>query len=294
MYRRPQLLAAGFSDSELARMRRVGELISLRRGVYLAGPEPNHADGRHRPRICAAMTELAHGAVVSHASAALLHGLPTWRTPLTRVQVTRPRRSGGRRDPLLHMRTAPLLPAEIVTVEGVPVTSVARTVVDLARTHCFESGVVTTDAALALGLATAEGLESMLARCKGWPGSPKARRTIAFADARSESVGESRSRAAIAEAGLPSPVPQWEVRTADGRLIGRTDFGWPKYGVVGEFDGMVKYSRALTGQDPAEAVFDEKRREDALRALGLTVIRWTWHDLAEFAPIAARLNKALR
>ena len=99
---------------------------------------------------------------------------------------------------------------------------------------------------------------------------------------------------ALGLATLPPPVPQWEARDADGRLVGRTDFGWPKHGVVGEFDGMVKYSRALTGQDPAEAVFDEKRREDALRALGLTVVRWTWHDLAQFAPILARLNQALR
>jgi hypothetical protein len=294
MYRRPQLLAAGFTDHELARMRRAGELTSVRRGVYLASPEPDDPDGRHRLQVRAAMTELAAGAVVSHASAALLHGLPTWRMPLSRVQVTRARRSGGRRDPRLHLRTAPLRRADITTADGLPITSVARTVVDLARSAPFESGVVTADAALALGLLTSEDLEEALARCKGWPGCPRARRVVAFADGRSESVGESRSRLAIANAGLPEPMLQWDVRAAGGRLVGRVDFGWPDDGVVGEFDGRLKYGRTIIGdRDPGEVVFAEKLREDDLRAQGLTVIRWTWDDLVKFAAIAARLDRAL-
>jgi hypothetical protein len=277
MYRRPQLLAAGFTDHELARMRRAGDLTSVRRGVYLASPEPDDPDGRHRLQVRAAMTELAAGAVVSHASAALLHGLPTWRMPLSRVQVTRERRSGGRRDPRLHLRTAPLRRADITTADGLPITSVARTVVDLA-----------------LSLLTSQDLEEALARCKGWPGCPRARRVVAFADGRSESVGESRSRLAIAYAGLPEPVLQWDVWAAGGRMVGRVDFGWPDDGVVGGFDGRIKYGRTIIGdRDPGEVVFAEKRREDDLRAQGLTVIRWTWEDLAKFAPIAARLDRAL-
>lgn len=294
LYRRPELLAAGFTDDELARMRRQGALTSLRPGVYLAGPEPPDIDGRHRLQVRAAMTGLAPGTVVSHASAALLHGLPIWRIPVTRVQVTRPRRSGGRCDPGLHMRTARLAREDIITVRGIRTTSVARTVVDVARTTPPESGVVTADAALALGAVTCAGLAAVLARCKGWPGCPKARRVITFADGRSESVGESRSRLAIASAGLPEPVPQWEVRTAGGRRIARVDFGWPEHGVVGEFDGRIKYGRKLRGaHNTSEVLFAEKQREDDLRAQGLTVIRWTWDDLADFALVAARLHRAL-
>jgi hypothetical protein len=99
---------------------------------------------------------------------------------------------------------------------------------------------------------------------------------------------------AIARAGLPMPRPQWQVRDSEGELVGRADFGWVAHRVVGEFDGRVKYGRLLRpGEDPGDAVYREKLREDALRAEGITVVRWTWHDLDDFAPIAARLHRAL-
>jgi hypothetical protein len=148
--------------------------------------------------------------------------------------------------------------------------------------------VVLADAALATGKTTREALVSALLRAIGWLGSPAARRAVAFADERSESVGESRSRVAIALAGLPEPVLQWEVAGF------RTDFGWPDHCVVGEFDGEIKYGRLLRpGQQPGDVVFAEKRREDALRAHGLEVVRWTWQDLASFTPTATRLRTLL-
>jgi hypothetical protein len=124
------------------------------------------------------------------------------------------------------------------------------------------------------------------------PGTRGARRAIGFADGLSESVGESRSRVAIAAAGLPVPVLQWEVHAAaGGRFVGRVDFGWPELTVVGEFDGLIKYGRALRpGQDPAEVLVAEKLREDALRDEGLGVVRWIWADLTAFGPIARRLR----
>jgi hypothetical protein len=77
-------------------------------------------------------------------------------------------------------------------------------------------------------------------------------------------------------AGLPPPVPQWEVTDDGGPLVGRVDFGWPELRTVGEFDGRQKYGRLLRdGQSAADAVYDEKLREDALRAEGLSVVRWT-------------------
>lgn len=62
---------------------------------------------------------------------------------------------------------------------------------------------------------------------------------------------------------------------------------------MGEFDGRIKYGRLLRpGQDPGEAVFAEKVREDALRDEDLGVVRWLWTDLANFAPVADRLRRA--
>jgi hypothetical protein len=82
-----------------------------------------------------------------------------------------------------------------------------------------------------------------LDRARGCPGVPVARRVVAFADGRSESVGESRSRVAIAAAGLPPPELQWSMRLDHGMAY--TDFAWPELRTVGEFDGRVKYGRLL-------------------------------------------------
>jgi hypothetical protein len=294
LYSRRVLHDAGYGDDELRRMRRRGELTLLRRGAYLAGPEITDPDQRRCVEAKAALAALADGAVASHVSAAALHGLPTWGMPASRAHVTRDRRSGGRRGRAVHVHVSPLRPEEIVSVGGLPVTSVARTVVDLARTVPFEAAVVAADAALARRLVSSADLALMLVRCIGWRGSPAARRAIGFADGRGESVGETRSRMAIARAGLPAPVPQWEVTDESGGLIGRVDFGWPAAGVVGEFDGRVKYGRLVgPGSTPGDVVFREKRREDALRAAGMAVVRWTWEELTNFDPTAARLRRAL-
>ena len=96
------------------------------------------------------LAELALGAVASHVSAAVLHGLPTWGLRLDRVHVTFARRSGGRRDERLYVHTAPLEPDEIVVIDGVLVTTAARAVVDIVRTVGFEPAVAVADAALRL------------------------------------------------------------------------------------------------------------------------------------------------
>ena len=111
--------------------------------------------------------------------------------------------------------------------------------------------------------------------------------------ARSESVGESRSRVAIALAGLPAPALQWPVRY--GGAVARTDVGWVAQRTVGEFDGKVKYGRLLRpGREAGEVVYAEKLREDGIRAQGWEVVRWTWRDLADFGPTAVRIRERFR
>ena len=195
------------------------------------------------------------------------------------MHVTRNRRSGGRRTTLLHVHTVGLDADEVVEVDGIAVTSVPRTLADLARTLPFEPALVVADAALHRHRATPAAFEEAVARAAGREGSPPARRVAAAADLRAESPGETRSRVAIARAGLPPPALQHEVP----ELRAVTDFYWEEFRTVGEFDGKVKYGRSLRpGEDPGEAVYREKRREDALRDLGLKVVRWTWDELGTF------------
>ncbi|RTL62301.1 MAG: hypothetical protein EKK42_32615 [Pseudonocardiaceae bacterium] len=286
---RSTLLAAGISDDELARWCARGDLVRIARGAYLPAAAAHGLDlaARHALEVRAALERLRVPVAASHVSAAALHGLPVWDLPLDRVHLTRLAPGSARRSARLHVHGASLADDEVDLLDGCRVTSVARTLVDIARTVPFEQAVAVTDAALRAGLVAPASLAHARERARHRAGATAAGRVIAFADGRAESVGESRSRVALRRHGLPVPELQWDVRSG-GRRIGRVDFGWPALRTVGEFDGRTKYS----GADAAEVVWAEKRREDALRAEGLRVVRWTWADLADFDAIAARLRSA--
>ena len=292
---RSAALNEGYSDAELARLVRRRELVPLQRGAYLAEPASTEVV-RQRAIVAATVAGLRTGGVIGHASAAVLHGLPLWRVPLRRVHLIRPPGSPGSRSARLHLHLAQLADDEVTTVDGVLLTDVARTVVDLARTVSFECAVVAADAALALQATTRDQLAERLSRMGPVPGTRRAARVVAFADGRSESVGESRSRVLVHHLGLPAPTPQLRIeRPGGGALIGRCDLGWEEHRTVGEFDGKVKYGRLLRpGQSAGDAVHAEKLREDELRDDGWQVTRWTWAELDRPAVIGDRLQRAFR
>ena len=179
---------------------------------------------------------------------------------------------------------------KILASGGVAVTAAARTVVDLARTRSFASGLASADYVLATGAASRDDLLDELERARGGRGYRRARRVVDRADARSQSVGESLSRARMYELHLPIPDLQREFFDQAG-FVGRTDFWWEYLRLVGEFDGRTKYLPDGLGSDPAEVVWQEKRREDRLRALVAGVARWTWaeaYDPKAFLTVMAR------
>ncbi|MBN9759420.1 hypothetical protein Ae406Ps2_3642 [Pseudonocardia sp. Ae406_Ps2] len=305
LLRRNTLLTAGFERDEIDRLVRGGRLLGIRPGVYrLPGEtEPTSAE-LHRARAQAAAPELADDAVYGGVTAAVLLGLPLWRVPLGRLHVFRDRPGGGRIRPGTHVHSVPLPDQDVVELDGLRVTSAARTTVDLARTLGTEQALITLDAALhrhvrrdpALppppGAVDGAQLDDVLNRFAGRRGMPRARRTLALADALTESPGESRSRFHLHAAGIPAPVTQWEVPG----LGYRTDFAWPEHGVVGEFDGRMKYGRTLhPDEDLEDVLWREKQREDRIRAIGLTVVRWTWYDIDGRGPngMVPRLRRLL-
>ncbi|MGE3285745.1 MAG: hypothetical protein AB7J32_06525 [Pseudonocardia sp.] len=293
---RAEFIAAGFTARELDGLLRAGSLAAVRRGAYVDGADERLAvaTARHALLVHATAPRLHVDSVVSHVSAAVMHGLPTWDVPLERVHVTRNRRSGARRSGVVVLHAAGVEPEEVTAVDGVVVTDLPRTVVDLARSVEFERAVAVADAALRREGVDERALREALTRAAGRPGLAQARRVIAAADGRSESVGESRSRLALARAGLPVPVPQQELWAADGAGLGRVDFWWREQRTVGEFDGLEKYGRLLRpGQSPRDALVADKHREDALRDTGLQVVRWVWAELDRFDDIVVpRLLRA--
>ncbi|WP_433661944.1 hypothetical protein ACQPW1_07180 [Nocardia sp. CA-128927] len=279
--RRRSVLAQGYTDHDIRQLYRRQGWHRLGHGCYIEEADFNGRDGvgRHRLLLESTLSAMAPETVVSHQSAAVLYEVPLWATALECVHVTRDRRNGGRVRHSLKVHCAPIV-GGVVEVDGWWVTSPARTIVDLARTLPFEQAVVAGDAAIRkLGVTTEElAIELELANRRN--GISQARRTVCFLDARSESVGESRSRVMFHRHGLPMPSQQGDVWSAAGNFLGRVDFYDQKAGVVGEFDGRVKYGRLLKpGQEAGDAVFEEKLREDALRDAGLRVVRWTWQDL---------------
>jgi hypothetical protein len=291
---RRDALEEGFSDDELARLTRARDWTHLRRGAYLDGEAPGSAVARHRLLVSATLGQLRRPAVVSHQSAAVLLGLPLWGVPLDRVHVTRRPPAWNDASRVLSVHVAHLDDDEVLDAGGLLVTSPARTAVDLARALPHDRAVVALDAARHAGLLTDAGLTDAVARCSGRPGARAARRAVEASDGRSESVGESRSRVLLRALGLAPTALQFPVRTAGGVLVGRTDFAWEDRRVVGEFDGRVKYGRLLRpGQEPGDAVFQEKRREDAIRDEDWGVVRWTWGDLEAPLRLGARVRRAL-
>lgn len=288
------LAADGFSPGELARMTRNGELVHLRRGAY-AEPVEGELDPRvaHLRLLEATVPQCDPAVVVSHTSAAAVHGLPVWNEQLGRVHLTRDREGGGRTRRLVQIHGAALDDTEVLQMATLRVTSLARTVVDLGRSLPLAQAVAAGDSALTR--IDRRELERVLGRQAGRTGIGRARRVVRLLDPRSESAGESYSRVVLHLAGLPAPELQYRVCMPDGRFVARTDFGWPELGVLGEFDGKKKYGKLLRrpGQTAEDVLVEEKRREDRLRALGWIVIRWMWRDLQQSDALVQQLRAAL-
>jgi predicted transcriptional regulator of viral defense system len=181
--------------NKLAAAARAGEVLRVRRGAYCA-PDQIRVDGQSSAqreerqkalaRVGALHSQLRADHVFGHTSAALLLGCRVWRTPAETHVYQRYRASGHAADDVRrHAWT--IAPEDITAASGLPVTSLARTVVDCARTlHPLEALVI-ADSALALGIGR-ETLLAVLAARPGHRGKRRARLVIELADAGAQSA----------------------------------------------------------------------------------------------------------
>ncbi len=164
-------------------------------------------------------------------------------------------------------------------LDGLRVTTPARTAVDLARTLPFTDAVVAMDSALAIRggtpLATSADIAVTVDGLSGRAGSARALAVSAFATTLSDSPEESHSRALLHTLGFPRPELQRVFHLPDGRTA-EVDFYWEEYDHIGECDGRSKYRdpRILRGRSPEDVVIDEKNRENQLRRIVGRVSRW--------------------
>lgn len=285
---RGEALAAGLTPAAIRHRLEAGQWRRARRGIYVVDPAAaNDAEAAHRDSVAAALIAFGPGAVASHESAAILHGIDLAHAAGA-VHLTRPptSRNGRHEKPGVVERAAALPRHHLDVVRGIAATSVARTVVDLARHLPLETALVSIDSALRRGVATDSALSSVRDDCATWPGAHAAGIALRVGDARSESALESLSRGVMIVGGIPLPELQCVISDDDG-VIGRVDYLWPSQKLIGEADGRAKY------ENPA-ALWAEKLREDRLRAAGFRVIRWNWVDVTvRRDAFLRRLSRAL-
>jgi len=268
------------------RVSRNPDFVRVRPGVYAAHeawralkPWERYATRVH------AFAQVSPGTVFSHESAAVAHGLPIFGEPRD-IHVFDPDRTTSRRfgDVAVH---ASRTDRAIEACGTLLVTDIAHTAVDLGRVLPPAFGLAVIDrAAQSCGI---ERLAQLAAAQRAARGRAMLRWLHAHADPRSESAGESVSRAVISWLGFAAPDLQLEVRCEGFRY--RVDFAWEGGRIIGESDGYGKY---LTG-DPEltkARLVAEKVREDRLRRSGAAVARWDWSAVMRGTPLGERLHRA--
>jgi hypothetical protein len=270
--------------------------VKVRHGAYATSSALARAETdpglRHAIDVAATMATRTHGGIASHHSAAQLHGLRLLNQPpdgtVTLTVPSRSRPGRYRQDAGVICHAAEVPGQQVTKRYGVPVTTAARTVVDIARTAAFMEGVVVADAALYERHASDSELRRVLRDCERWPGTSRARQVIDFADGLAESVLESCARVFFHEQGLPPPELQVHITGRDRTMIARVDFFWRRYGVIAETDGLLKY-------DSGERAIAERRRDRLLQEAGFEVVHVTWQELfGDPGRVAGRIREAFR
>ena len=293
---RPEIMARGFGDRDIRQAIASGILVRIGAGLYAPAPAYRAlTDDAKLASRSRAMFHRHRGAVVlTHQSAAAIHGIAMWGAEVDEVHVTRLDGGRSRHEAHVQHHVGRIDYADVVEVDGVLVSSAERCVWELACQQPTESALVSADSALHRGLVTTASLDETAGQFRTWSGSRSGRLALSLADERSESPGESRSRYLFWRHGIPRPDLQFRVLDANGLVVARTDFAWELYRHLAEFDGRIKVDGTFVPEG-FESVFDEKRREDLVRAQRWGLTRLIWADLHERAVTAtiARLRADL-
>lgn len=305
----PLIRTAAHDSAERRRLQRDvhrGLLAVVRPGVFveqavLAALRPEEA---HLLLVRATAPRVRPPARISHLSAAAVHRLPYIGDPPSRVDLVDPRRGKTETTAMtrvrpdrsgahhLHERWAAVPSVQDVGCDGAGVTSLVRTLVDVAAVAPLTTSLPMLDAALHARAVWPEMLEFELARGLREQ-TARASLAVRAGSALSGSPAESMCRVRFRQLGTPEPVQQHEFRRP-GEQTAVVDFWFPVQGVVVEVDGRGKYEDPdlLGASTTADAYWREKRREDFVRSFPEVrfVVRLSWSDLMH----PERVRQALR
>lgn len=263
---------------------RSGRLRRIQRGIYLPRRIPA------TPFVMARAALLSSGipgAVPSHATAARVHHIAVPEEHrVEHVTVTREQRRRNRRD--LHFHTRSLSCGEVWVCDGLPITTVPRTLADLTTSLDRLPAVWALDDSLRRGLCSRAEIASVVEKWRGGAGCAQAWERLDEADGVAESFLETAGRLVLRDGKLPMPVPQYSLRAPDGSVVARLDGAYLREKIGLEFDGADPHGLP-------EAVFRDRVRQNRLSELGWTVLRFTWWDvLRDPAGVVATVQRTLR
>lgn len=259
---RVDLHELGVANGAIARRVATARLHRLYDDVFAVG----HTGLSPRGRLLAAVRACGRAAVLSHRDAAALHGLRD--SARSRVDVTIPR--GGRRAPPgvdLH-RTRALDPVDVEVVDGIPVTTVPRTLVELAGVLGERRLRQVVHRADVLRVLDAGAVRAAADRLGGRRGLGTLRRLVGAEHAPTASELEERFLELCLRAGFPAP----QVNVPVGEFV--VDFCWPDARLIVETDGAAVHGTR-------RAFEDDRARDVALTVAGWTVVRFTWRQIAQ-------------
>ncbi len=272
---REQLVAAGLGRGAIAHRVRAGWMRRLYHAVFLIGPAPPSLMARAR----AAAMSCEPDAVISHRTASELYGLLPERSD--EIDVTVVARNPKSREGIRLHRAAAFGPGEVRKMRGIPVTSVARAICDMAATESRRDVEDAYQEALYRRIVTPGALAAIIKREPRRRGAPVIRALIE--DPRmTRSERERALLKLLAQAQLPKPLTNVRLH---GQLV---DAYWPEHGLVLEFDGWQAHGHR-------SAFESDRKRDQVMVAHGLRVIRVTDRQLKrEPVAVAARIAQALR
>ncbi len=271
--KRKQVRAAGLTKRAIERRIEAGWLVPQHDGVYAVG----HTALTHYSHLIAAVFACGEEALLSHRAAGWLWRILRGTQP---IEVTAPRGRKPHKGFILH-RSRLIHDEDRALIDNIPVTSLARTLVDLADVLTEERLADAVHEAEIRGLFDLKKVERGLARLPGRKGRHKLRRVLAaYRDVQpfTRSRGE-RLVLEICEAhGLPKP----RVNTWIGAH--EVDFFWPAANLALEFDGGAVHRTT-------KAFYEDRKRDRFLAAQGIHVVRATDRD--EPSALAAELKQIL-
>jgi len=279
---RAQLTEAGWSEGSIEKRVRNGRLHRLHAGVYAVG----HRSVSKQGWWMAAVLASGPDAVLSHHTAAALWGLRGYSGGA--VHVTLARKSTSSKRIRRHLSQVPI--DERTEKEGIPVTSVHRTIFDLSVTASVDDVIAMIKEAEYRNLWDRLSLWDLLERYPGRRGS----RNLRFALKRITEEPTGRKRSRLEERFAPFlrryrlPLPRFNDWILLDNKPYRVDCHWPNTRLIVELDGW-------QGHSTRSAFQDDRARDRALKVAGYSVIHLTWNQLDdEPSQIAADLRALLR